>query len=198
MNYFSFIDIFLFFFILQFIFYFNFRILWSLVSIFFSFLSGVFTYRVRMPLSYIFSFFVFVFLLVCCFFGYFCYSFCPCGMIEFTFVFALVCWIRTFLTFISGEKFSVYMRKSGDGFFKTFIMFLVEFVSEFSRPISLTVRLTVNISVGHLISMSLFMLIDFIGRKFFFLYIFAILLECFVFFIQSYIFSRLIFLYLNE
>lgn len=90
------------------------------------------------------------------------------------------------------------MSKSGDGFFKTFIIFLVEFVSEFSRPISLTVRLTVNISVGHLIGVSLYMLLDVIGTKFFFLYIFSILLECFVFFIQSYIFSRLIYLYLNE
>lgn len=144
------------------------------------------------------SFFVFIFLLLCCFFGYFCYSFCLCRIIEFTFVFSLVCWMRTFFSFISSEKFSVYMRKSGDGFFKTFFIFLVEFVREFSRPISLTVRLTVNISVGHLISNSLYMLLDVLGGRYFFIFCFAILLECVVFFIQSYIFSRLIFLYLNE
>lgn len=77
-------------------------------------------------------------------------------------------------------------------------MLVVEIVREFSRPIALTVRLTVNIIVGHIIRISLFLLVEFLGWHYFFLTIFAILIECFVFIIQSYIFSRLIFLYLNE
>jgi F0F1-type ATP synthase membrane subunit a len=91
------------------------------------------------------------------------------------------------------------MRKGGDNFLKTFTMFLIELVREFSRPIALTVRLTVNILVGHIIRIVLYSCLElFLGNVFFFLVLFAILMECFVFFIQRYIFSRLIYLYLNE
>ena len=64
--------------------------------------------------------------------------------------------MRTLLTFISSEKFSVYMRKGGDSYLKTFSILLVEIVREFSRPLALTVRLTVNIMVGHLIRIMLY------------------------------------------
>lgn len=64
--------------------------------------------------------------------------------------------MRTLLTFISSEKFSVYIRKGGDSYLKTFRILLVEIVSEFSRPLALTVRLTVNIIVGHLIRIMLY------------------------------------------
>lgn len=64
--------------------------------------------------------------------------------------------MSTLLTFISSEKFSVYIRKGGDTYLKTVRMLLVEIVREFSRPLALTVRLTVNIIVGHLIRMMLY------------------------------------------
>ena len=76
---------------------------------------------------------------------------------------------------------------------------MVEIVREFSRPLALTVRLTVNIIVGHLIRIILYIGIEnYLGEKYIFIRILAIIMECFVFFIQSYIFSRLIYLYLNE
>lgn len=91
------------------------------------------------------------------------------------------------------------MSKEGDSFLKTLSILLIELVSEFSRPIALTVRLTVNIIVGHLVRIIIYQSLElFLGNYFFWLLILAILIECFVFFIQSYIFSRLIFLYLNE
>lgn len=159
----------------------------------------VFSYTGDLPLSSVISIFTFVVLLTCCFGGYFMYSFCPCGIIEFTFVYAVVAWMRTFLTFISGEKFSIYITKPGDGFLKTFSMLLVEVVSEISRPLALTVRLTVNVLVGHIISMMLYQLLELtLGIFYVWLTVFAIMMECFVFFIQRYIFSRLIYLYLNE
>ena len=68
--------------------------------------------------------------------------------------------MRVFITFISSEKFSIYIRKSGDKFLKTLSILAVELVSEFSRPIALTVRLTVNIIVGHLISIMLYQLLE--------------------------------------
>jgi F0F1-type ATP synthase membrane subunit a len=120
-------------------------------------------------------------------------------MFEFTFFFSVVCWFTSFLLFIRREKFSVYIRKSGDFFFKTLVMFLIEFVREFSRPVALTVRLTVNVLVGHIISLVIYSLLEGVfGNFFFFFIVLAIFIECFVFFIQRYIFSRLVFLYLNE
>ena len=103
------------------------------------------------------------------------------------------------MTFISSEKFSIYIRKSGDRFLKTFRILIIEIVSEFSRPLALTVRLTVNITVGHLVRMILYQGLELrLGEKYIWISVLAIIIECFVFFIQSYIFSRLIFLYLNE
>lgn len=170
-----------------------------MVKNFFNSLIGVFSYTVSLPLSSVISVSTFVALLTCCFGGYFTYSFCPCGMVEFTFVYAAVAWISTLLTFVSREKFSVYIRKGGDRFLKTFSILLVEIVSEFSRPLALTVRLTVNIIVGHLIRIILYQGLELsLGEKYVWLSVFAIIIECFVFFIQSYIFSRLIYLYLNE
>lgn len=186
-------------FILQYLFYFKEGIISSLVKRFFSGLIGVFSYTVSLPLSSVISVVTFVVLLTCCFGGYFTYSFCPCGMVEFTFVYAAIAWISTLLTFISREKFSIYISKDGDSFLKTFSMLLVEIVREFSRPLALTVRLTVNIIVGHLIRMALYQGLELrIGEKYVWLSVFAIIIECFVFFIQRYIFSRLIYLYLNE
>nr|AJF11583.1 ATP synthase F0 subunit 6 [Baylisascaris schroederi] len=194
-----FLDIFMFVYILQFLFYFKESMLSVLVGSFLQSLVVVFSYTGELPLSFVVSVFTFLVLLTCCFGGYFMYSFCPCGMIEFTFVYAMVAWLSTFLTFISGEKFSVYITKVGDGFLKTFSMLLVEVVSEISRPLALTVRLTVNVLVGHVISMMLFQLLElYLGIIYVWIVVFAIMMECFVFFIQSYIFSRLIYLYLNE
>jgi F0F1-type ATP synthase membrane subunit a len=194
-----FLVVFFFFFFLLFFFFLGFSGTYFLFSSFLRELVVVFSYGRRIFLRRFFSFFLFVFMLFCCFGGYFCYSVCLCGMFEFTFFFSLVCWFTTFLLFLRGEKFSIYMRKGGDSFLKTFIMFLIEVVREFSRPIALTVRLTVNILVGHMVSLVFYVLLEsFLGNFFVFLTLFAIFIECFVFFIQSYIFSRLVFLYLNE
>nr|YP_009229283.1 ATP synthase F0 subunit 6 [Allodiplogaster sudhausi]ALT06536.1 ATP synthase F0 subunit 6 [Allodiplogaster sudhausi] len=199
MNSVYFLDIFMFIFILQYMFYFKDSMMSVMVNKFLTSLIDVFSYNSKLPLSSVISIFTFLLLLVCNFGGYFTYSFCPCGMVEFTFVYAMTAWMTTFLTFISSEKFSVYMSKDGDGVLKTISMLMVELVSEFSRPLALTVRLTVNIMVGHLISMMLYQGLELsLGEKYVWLSVLAIMMECFVFFIQSYIFSRLIYLYLSE
>jgi len=186
-------------FVLQYLLYqFN-GMLNSGVKRFFSSLVGVFRYVSRCPISFVISIFTFLILLLCCFGGYFTYSFCPCGIVEFTFVYAIMAWMSTFFTFISTEKFSIYISKGGDRFLKTLSIFLVELVREFSRPLALTVRLTVNIIVGHLISGMLYLGVEtLLGVGYIWLAVLAIIIECFVFFIQRYIFSRLIYLYLSE
>nr|AYG51201.1 ATP synthase F0 subunit 6 [Metastrongylus salmi] len=161
--------------------------------------SMVFGYFKSYSMSYVISFFTLLVLLLFCFGGYFSYSLCICSMLEFTLSYSLVAWLTTIFLMLSGFKFSVYLSKFGDVFLKSFSMMLVEIVSELSRPLALTIRLTVNITVGHLIISFLYMGIENVfGELFVFLYIFSIMMECFVFFIQSYIFSRLIYLYLNE
>lgn len=76
---------------------------------------------------------------------------------------------------------------------------IIELVSEFSRPIALTVRLTVNITVGHLLIIIIYSFSESSGSLFYILFLlFSIFIEFFVFLIQSYIFSRLVYLYLNE
>lgn len=158
-----FLDIFIFVFLLQFIFYFKERMLNVFSKKFLFSLVDVFSFNKGLPLSGLVSVFIFLVLLTCCFGGYFCYSFCPCGMLEFTFVFALVAWLSTILSFISREKFSIYISKGGDSYLKTLVFFAIELVSEFSRPFALTIRLTVNIMVGHLISMSLYQFLELSG-----------------------------------
>lgn len=59
------------------------------------------------------------------------------------------------------------MSKSGDNFSKTFVMLIIELVREFSRPFSLTIRLTVNVSVGHLICLMVYNLLEFFRFDFF-------------------------------
>lgn len=193
------LDVFLFVFLLQYIFYFEDGMLSSFFNKFLFVLLSVFRYSLNYSISYIISFFTFVVLLLFCFGGYFSYSFCVCGMLEFTLLYALVAWLTTVLIIFSGMKVSVYLSKSGDRFLKTFRILLVEVVRELSRPIALTIRLTVNVMVGHLIVGFLYRRIEgSLGEGFVRLMVLAIVIECFVFFIQSYIFSRLIYLYLSE
>nr|ANG44567.1 ATP synthase F0 subunit 6 [Angiostrongylus cantonensis] len=193
------LDVFLLVFLLQYVFYFEEGMLSGFFKNFLFVLSNVFSYSLNYSMSYMISFFTFIVLLLFCFGGYFSYSFCVCGMLEFTLLYALVAWLTTVLAMISSMKISVYLSKSGDKFLKTFSMLMVEVVSELSRPMALTIRLTVNVMVGHLIVGFLYMSIEgVLGNGYVWLMVLAIMMECFVFFIQSYIFSRLIYLYLNE
>lgn len=59
------------------------------------------------------------------------------------------------------------MSKSGDTFSKTLVILMIELVSEFSRPFSLTIRLTVNVSVGHLICLMVYNLLEFSSFDYF-------------------------------
>ena len=75
---------------LQFIFYIKEGLLNVLSKKFLNSLVGVFRYRMNLPLSSFISIFIFLVLLTFCFIGYFRYSFTPCGMVEFTFTYAIL------------------------------------------------------------------------------------------------------------
>lgn len=91
-----------------------------------------------------------------------------------------------------------YITKFGDGFFQTLLLLPIELAREFSRPFSLTIRLRVNIMVGHLISKGVYLLIFFFNLNNRVIFVFAIFLEIFVFLVQRFVFSILLFIYLNE
>ena len=85
-----FLDVFLFVFLLQFLFYYGGNFLKALVSSFLGVVRTTFDYDFVFAISSLVSLFTFLVLLVCCFGGYFCYSFVVCRIIEFTFVYALL------------------------------------------------------------------------------------------------------------
>lgn len=98
---------------------------------------------------------------------------------------------------MSNTNFFLYLTKSGDSLIIAFILILIEIVREFSRPFSLTIRLFVNITVGHTLCILGFVLYERVFGFFGFSMLF-IIMESFVFLIQSYIFSRLVYIYLND
>nr|YP_007024795.1 ATP synthase F0 subunit 6 [Aelurostrongylus abstrusus]AFT65555.1 ATP synthase F0 subunit 6 [Aelurostrongylus abstrusus] len=199
MNHVFFLDVLLFLLFLHYVLFFKGGLLGVFCNFFLLFCEMFLVILVSVQWVIWFLFLLFLFCYFFCFFGYFSYSFCVCGMLEFTLVYSLVAWLATIFVLMSGVKFSVYLSKVGDSFLKTFSMLLVEVVSELSRPLALTIRLTVNVMVGHMIVGFLYILLEgLLGEGFVWFMIFAVMMECFVFFIQSYIFSRLIYLYLNE
>uniref|UniRef100_A0A0K0FLV9 F-ATPase protein 6 n=1 Tax=Strongyloides venezuelensis TaxID=75913 RepID=A0A0K0FLV9_STRVS len=177
------LDLFLFLFVIQFIFCMNHSTIGFAIESFMGSLKETF---------------LFITLLVFNLGGLLPYSYSFFRIIEFTLVFSLVAWMTSFLTFISSERFFLYLYKKGDNVFKSFFFIVIELISEFCRPVALTVRLTANVIIGHLVIKSLYYLMTFICPWFFFGYVFIIIVECFVLIIQSYIFARLVQFYLNE
>nr|ANA57344.1 ATP synthase F0 subunit 6 [Ascaridia galli] len=198
MSYFSFLDFLLFVFLMQFVFLYKNSLLGVLIGSFLFELRGYMTLQKECPQSSSFSSFFYLIILVTCFGSYFSYSCVPFSMLEFVFVFSLVAWFSTVLNYFSSSKYVLYLHKSGEGFLKTFSNLWVEILSEFSRPIALTVRLFVNITAGHMLGGAINSLALSSGLYYSCLSMLAIFAECVVFVIQSFVFSRLIYLYMME
>lgn len=161
-------------------------------------LKTLFDFDKNKPNSYWLTTFLFITLLVFTLGGFLPYSFPFFRMAEFTLVFSLLAWMTAFLTFISRERFSLYLYPKGSSWLKNFFMIPIELISEFSRPLALTVRLTANVLVGHILIQVMYWLITFVSPWFIIGYVFLISMECCVLVIQSYIFARLVQFYLNE
>lgn len=169
---------------------------------FWAVVKNAFSYEAKKPMSYIFSSFIFIFLLVGTLGGYLCYSYPFFSMFEVTAVFSMMAWLTTFFIFISSERYLVHLCQPRRNWFftviKTFLLVPIELISEFSRPLALTVRLTANVLVGHIISNSAYLLVVKFSTWFVLLNPILIVVECCVLVIQSYIFSRLIYFYISE
>nr|YP_008145668.1 ATP synthase F0 subunit 6 [Ascaridia columbae]AGI96021.1 ATP synthase F0 subunit 6 [Ascaridia columbae] len=198
MSYFSFLDFLLFVFLVQFIFIYKNSLLSILFSIFLSELRGYMTLHKECPQSGSFSSFFYLVILSVCFGSYFSYSCVPFGMLEFVFVFSVVAWFATVLNYMAGNKYALYFHKSGEGVLKAFSNLWVEILSELSRPVALTVRLFVNVTAGHMLGGAINSLALSFGVFYSGFSMLAIFAECVVFGIQSFVFARLICLYMLE
>lgn len=141
---------------------------------------------------------IFFFIFIFAFVGYFSYSLALLGLIYFTFIFARIRWLRTIINYFKREGFIKYITKFGDRFFQTLLILPIELAREFSRPFSLTIRLRVNIIVGHFLRKGVYIIIFYFGLNRSFIFFIAIFLEIFVFLVQSFVFSILLIIYLNE
>lgn len=84
------LDIVLLVYLLHFLLFFNNNIIGVIVNKFLAIVTDFFSYDVALLSSTLVSYFTFVVLLICCFGGYFTYSICLCGILEFTFIYALI------------------------------------------------------------------------------------------------------------
>nr|AGI96033.1 ATP synthase F0 subunit 6 [Ascaridia sp. GHL-2013] len=198
MSYFSFLDFLLFVFLIQFVFVSKDNLMSVLLELFLFELRGYMTLRKECPQSSGFSSFFYLVILSICFGSYFSYSCVPFGMLEFVFVFSVVAWLATVLNYVASSKYAFYWHKVGDGLLKTLGNLWVEVLSELSRPVALTVRLFVNVTVGHMLGSAINSLVLISGVWCSGLSVLAIFVECVVFFIQSFVFSRLVYLYMME
>ena len=183
---------------MQFIFRINYRTIGYAQERFINSLKHLFDFNKNQPNSYWLTTFLFITLLTFNLGGFLPYSFPFFRMAEFTLVFRIMAWITAFLTFISRERFSLYLYKKGYNWFKAFFLIPIELVSEFRRPLALTVRLTANVLVGHMLMSAVYCIVTFVSKWFMLAYIIVIPIEFCVLVIQSYIFARLVQFYLNE
>nr|YP_009186356.1 ATP synthase F0 subunit 6 [Strongyloides papillosus]BAT21184.1 ATP synthase F0 subunit 6 [Strongyloides papillosus] len=198
MHHFTWLDVALFLFVMQFIFSMNYSTIGYAQESFMNSLKHLFDFNKNQPNSYWLTTFLFITLLTFNLGGFLPYSFPFFSMAEFTLVFSMMAWMTAFLTFISSERFSLYLYKKGYNWFKAFFLIPIELVSEFSRPLALTVRLTANVLVGHMLMSAVYYMVTFISKWFMLAYIIVIPMEFCVLVIQSYIFARLVQFYLNE
>lgn len=174
-----------------------FFLLSKLVLVFREFFKGVLNNVGLLNYTRGFFYFIFIFMLLNCFIGFFSYSIVGFTFLGFTFFISLSSWRVSLLFFITYFNFFVYLTKRGDSFIITIILIGVEVIRDTSRSFSLTIRLFVNITVGHILCIFGFYFYEVISGLGLISMLF-IVIEFFVFFIQRYIFSRLVYIYLND
>lgn len=92
----------------------------------------------------------------------------------------------------------LYFRKENFTFLGSLFILLVELIRDISRPISLTVRLYVNLIIGHYLLIGVYLLCESISLNFFFVTFFFLVLEVIIYILQTFIFTRLVYLYMSE
>nr|AGH19750.1 ATP synthase subunit 6 [Rhipicephalus kohlsi] len=149
----------------------------------------------------IFSMFIFIMMSNCL--GLIPYIFTSSSHLMFTMFFAFPFWM-TFIFFTLCNKFNMMMAHLvpfGAPMSLSFFMVFIETVSNLIRPITLSVRLTANMISGHLL-IHLLSTISIFSKMLFMMSLpvmmILLMLESAVAFIQAFVFTILISLYINE
>lgn len=165
----------------------------------------------KSSITAVISGFYFTITIVICYTGHCSWNTCLGRTYEFVFVWSLLAWLTRILGCWRVEDFPTLLGLRGEGYAEALYSTWSKIISVGVRPLSLMLRLLINLSIGHL-----FMLL-----WVYFCQIFLMRWECFiadviglciiqgilsvivfyeffVFFLQSFIFGRLLGVYLEE
>lgn len=183
--------------------YFLWIVFFGKVREFFGFFSGIVLSN-WMSMSY------FTMILLMCFTGYFSWGLGLCRGPEFLIMWGVVAWLASTYGCWCTDGVIVIFELQGLGYLDIVLSIWSKVISILVRPVSLVLRLLVNLTIGHVLMFSVVMFFD---LKFFneglldywwglFLmqtvFLLIVLYEFFVFFLQRFIFRRLLSVYLEE
>nr|BAV81439.1 ATP synthase F0 subunit 6 [Syphacia muris] len=183
---------------------------YCLWMVFFNKICDFFGFSFSMVLSGWVSMSYFTMVLLMCFTGYFSWGLGLCRSPEFLIVWGVVAWLASTYGCWCTDGVIVMLELQGVYYLDMVFSIWSKVISILVRPISLVLRLLVNLTIGHVLMFSIVMYVD---MKFlsdgvwdFWLGLFlmqmvllmVVMYEFFVFFLQSFIFSRLLSVYLEE
>lgn len=142
-----------------------------------------------------FYYYLFFFTFFNCFFSFLRYSFFNFLLPVFSFVYSIIAWLSSFWFFLGKLKYFISLIIDGESWKRSLFFLLVESSKEFARPLSLRVRLYLNLFIGDLLLSLYYIVFTYASIYWLLIIFFGFLMEFFVFRIQSYIFSRLVFFY---
>nr|UUA64281.1 ATP synthase F0 subunit 6 [Aspiculuris sp. PC-2022] len=192
--------LFVYIYLFQFFFVYDYSYIGVLVRVFPGFFVRHLGFLVKMPLSYEVMGFYFLFMVSICYVGHFSWNLALGRVVDFVVVWAFIGWLMGVLIFLSEEIFSNVLGLYGEGYLGVLYSVWGKTISVVIRPMTLSLRLFVNLSIGHfLISRWLSFGIDNISVfSLQFVLTLIVFYEMFVFILQSFIFSRLMEVYLEE
>lgn len=174
-------------------------------SKFFSLIVDLFGFNIKMPLRVVMRSFFFLLMGFCCYYGHLSWNISWGRIFEFSFCWALIAWFVTFIILLSEELVTNVFGLHGEGYKGVLYAIWGKMRTVFVRPFSLSLRLTINLLVGHFFMMSWIYSMERVSRSFLFSFFkthlglfFVVLFEFCVFVLQSFIFSRLLSIYLEE
>lgn len=159
---------------------------------------GLAGFDIRAPLAYVTGSVYFLLMILICYSGHISWNLGLGYVVEFVLVWAFVGWFSGVLIYMSQEKLTAIFGFH-EGIFETFYAVWGKTITVFVRPISLRLRLLINLSAGHA-SMALVIFWSEVYSSLLTQSILSVIVvyELFVFFLQSFIFSRLLSIYLEE
>lgn len=184
----------------QFFFVFGFRCPVFLKRKFFGFVVRHIGFSIKMPLGYEVMGFYFFFIVLVCYFGHFSWNLALGRVVDFVIVWAFIGWLIGVLIFLREEIASNVLGLYGEGYLGVLYSVWGKTISVVIRPITLSLRLFVNLSIGHFL-ISRWLSYGFENVRIFslqFVLTLIVFYERFVFILQSFIFSRLMEVYLEE